>query len=114
MKQIKHDKLIEIIARVSGQWIVKVSNPHWNNTPVGTWDPGCLLCGEFVDKLQELHGEEEMNNIWFEFSSENIYSFKSKEEAEKFFQIFNTGKLYSSSFYAILVSPEEGIVDENT
>ena len=44
----------------------------------------------------------------------NLVLFNSEQEADEVYQLFNDNVLDSSCWFACLISPEEGVVTENT
>lgn len=110
MKLKTEHELREIAVKAEGKFAVYVAN----NTDFDSESDGQVFDFIYEQVKAKYQDVEVQDDILFGISTNALFLFDTEQEAREFYDIFVQKPVYSSGLYAELISPVDGIVDENT
>lgn len=109
MKLMQWTEMIEIAVKSQGQWAVHVSNT------LDLDDPDQRAAFDFcIERIKMIYPGNTKSAPLTTFCADGTLFFDTEQEARTYFNIFNTHPAYSSAVYAMLISADGAIIDENT
>lgn len=103
-KVVNWSAVVSLAVKSVGKYAVRVTGATEDNN---TWK----IILDRVKELDEKTARSVRENL---IQDGSIFFFDTKDDAIKFFDIFNRGEVYSSACYAALLDPDGKWLDENT
>lgn len=110
MKIKTEHELREIAVKAEGKFAVYVAN----NTDFDSESDGQVFDFIYEQVKAKYQDVTVQSNIIFYVQINGLFLFDTEQEAREFYSIFVQKPVYSSGLYAELISPVDGILDENT
>ena len=99
-----------LAVKAEGKFTVYISNHLTYDTAEEDkiWD---FVCEQVKAKYQDAKVQDD---VMFGIITDGLFLFATEQEAREFYSIFTQKTVYASGLYAELISPVDGIVEENT